>query len=196
MAERAQVTSFEAVESFRADLIVFLSRARAVLEEASDDVLRTRLWVQNDQRRLWEGETRVRGRKLEEARAELFNARLSQFQESTLLQAMAVQRAERAVREAEAKLALLKKWGRDLENRTDPLVKQVTQLHGFLTIDMGRAVAYLVQVVKALEAYADVAPPGNSAGLTATGNKADIAGPPGTLPTGTGKPDDGKGKRL
>ena len=195
MADRAQVTSVEAVEAFRADLIVFQSRARAALEEASDDVLRTRLWVQNDQRRLWENESRVRGRKLEEARAELFNARLSQFQESTALQLMAVQRAERAVREAEAKLALLKKWGRDLENRTDPLVKQVTQLHGFLTIDMGRAVAYLVQVVKALEAYADVATPGNSAGLTAPGNKADIAGPPGPLPTGTGKPDDGKGKR-
>lgn len=195
MAERAQVTSFEAVESFRADLIVFLSRARAVLEEASDDVLRTRLWVQNDQRHLWEGETRVRARKLEEARAELFNAKLSQFQDSTALQLMAVQRAERAAREAEAKLAVLKKWDRELENRTDPLVKQVTQLHGFLTIDMGRAVAYLVQVVKALEAYADVASPGNSTGLTATGDKADIAGPPGALPTGTGKPDDGKGKR-
>ena len=194
MAERAQVTSFEAVESFRADLIVFLSRARAVLEEASDDVLRTRLWVQNDQRRLWENETRVRGRKLEEARAELFNARLSQFQDSTLLQTMAVQRAERAAREAEAKLALLKKWDRELENRTDPLVKQVTQLHGFLTIDMGRAVAYLVQVVKALEAYADVATPGNATGLTPPGNKADIAGPPGPLPTGTGKPARGKGK--
>ena len=108
---------------------------------------------------------------------------------------MAVQRAERAVREAEAKLALLKKWDRELENRTDPLVKQVTQLHGFLTTDMGRAVAYLAQVVKALEAYADVAAPGGLTGLTATGNKADIAGPPGPLPTGTGKPDDGKGKR-
>jgi hypothetical protein len=195
MAERAQVTSFEAVESFRADLIVFLSRARAVLEEASDDVLRTRLWVQNDQRRLWEGERRVRGRKLEEARAELFNAQLSQFQDSTALQLMAVQRAERAAREAEAKMALLKKWDRELENRTDPLVKQVTQLHGFLTIDMGRAVAYLVQVVKALEAYADVATPGNSTGLTMPGNKADIAGPPGALPAETGKPDGGKGKR-
>ena len=195
MAERAQVTSFEAVESFRADLIVFLSRARAVLEEASDDVLRTRLWVQNDQRRLWEGQTRVRSRKLEEARAELFNAQLSQFQESTALQLMAVQRAERAAREAEAKLALLKKWDRELENRTDPLVKQVTQLHGFLTTDMGRAVAYLAQVVKALEAYADVAAPVGLTGLTAPGNKADIAGPPGPLPTGTGKPDDRKGKR-
>jgi hypothetical protein len=165
------------------------------LEEASDDVLRTRLWVQNDQRRLWEGETRVRGRKLEEARAELFNAQLSQFQDSTALQLMAVQRMERAAREAEAKLAVLKKWDRDLENRTDPLVKQVTQLHGYLTIDMGRAVAYLVQVVKALEAYADVAPPGNATGLTPPGNKADIAGPPGPLPIGAGKPDDGKEKR-
>jgi hypothetical protein len=195
MAERAQVTSFEAVESFRADLLVFLSRARAVLEEASDDVLRTRLWVQNDQRRLWEGETRIRERKLEEARSELFNAKLSQFQDSTALQLMAVQRAERAAREAEAKLTLLKKWDLDLENRTDPLVKQVTQLHGFLTIDMGRAVAYLVQVVKALEAYADVAAPGNATGLTAPADKADIAGPPGTLPNGAGKPDGGKGKR-
>ena len=195
MAERAQVTSFEAVESFRADLIVFLSRARAVLEEASDDVLRTRLWVQNDQRRLWEGETRVRYRKLEEARSELFNAKLSQFQDSTALQLMAVQRAERAAREAEAKLALLKKWDRDLENRTDPLVKQVTQLHGFLTIDMGRAVAYLVQVVKALEAYADVASPGNATSLTPPADKSDIAGTLGPLPTGTGKPAGGKGKR-
>ena len=195
MAERAQVTSFEAVESFRADLIVFLSRARAVLEEASDDVVRTRLWVQNDQRRLWENELRVRYRKLEEARAELFSAQLSQFHESTALCLMAVQRAERANREAEAKMAVLKKWDRDLENRTDPLVKQVTQFHSFLATDMTRAVAYLVQVVKSLEAYADVATPGNSTGLTAPGNKADIAGPPGPLPTGTGKPDGGKGKR-
>jgi hypothetical protein len=194
MSERAQVTSVEAVEAFRADLIVFVSKVRAVIEEASDEVLRTRLWVQNDQRRLWEGETRVRERKLEEARAELFNARLSQFQESTLLQTMAVQRAERAAREAEAKLALLKKWDRDLENRTDPLVKQVTQLHGFLTIDMGRAVAYLVQVVKSLEAYADVAAPGRSTGLTPPADKADIAGPPGAPPAKTGKPDGGKGK--
>ena len=162
MAERAQVTSFEAVESFRADLIVFLSRARAVLEEASDDVVRTRLWVQNDQRRLWEGETRVRYQKLEEVRAELFSAQLSQFHESTALCLMAVQRAERANREAEAKMAVLKKWDRDLENRTDPLVKQVTQFHSFLATDMKRAVAYLDQVVKTLEAYAGIPTPGTS----------------------------------
>ncbi len=171
MADRAQVTSFEAVESFRADLIVFLTRARAVLEEASDDVLRTRLWVQNDQRQLWEGELRVRYRKLEEARAELFSARLSRFHEATDLRLMTVQRAERANREAEAKLAVLKKWSRDLENRTDPLVKQVNQFHSFLTADMGRAVAYLDQTVKALEAYAGVPTPGATTAAAAAENK-------------------------
>ena len=163
MAERAQVTSVDAVELFRADLLVYLSRTRAVLEEAADEVLRTRLWVQNDQRRIWEEELRRRARKLEEARAELFSARLSQFHGSSTLQMMAVQRAERAFQEAQDKIMALKKWGRELENLSDPLVKQVNQLHGFLITDMARAVAYLVQAIRALEAYADVVAPGGSA---------------------------------
>jgi hypothetical protein len=159
MAERAQVTSVEAVESFRASLIVYRKNARAALEEARDEVLRTRSWVQDDRRRHWENQTRVRSRKLEEARAELFRARLSQFHESTALQIMAVQRAERSIRAAEAKLAIVKKWDRELENRTDPLLKQVNQLHGFLTTDMAHAVAYLDQMLRTLAAYASVAPP-------------------------------------
>ena len=171
MAERAQVTSIEAVDSFRADLIVYLAKARAVLEEASDDVLRTRLWVQNDQRRVWENELRVRYRKLEEARAELFNAQLSKFHESKALCLMAVQRAERNNREAEAKMAVIKKWDREIENHTDPLTKQVTQFHGFLTMDMKRAVAYLDQVVKALEAYAGVPTPGAATASTQAKNE-------------------------
>jgi hypothetical protein len=194
MAERAQVTSVEAVESFRADLIVFLTKARSVLEEACDEVLRTRQWVQNDQRRLWEHETKVRARKQEEARAELFRAQLSQFQESTSLQLMAVQRADRAAREAEAKLAVLKKWDRELENRTDPLVKQLTQVHGFFITDMAQAVAYLAQTVKTLEAYAAVATPGGASALTATENKVDGSLSAGDVPPGGGEPDGGKKK--
>jgi hypothetical protein len=189
MAERAQVTSVEAVESFRSDLIVFLTKARSVLDEACDEVLRTRQWVQNDQRRLWEHEMKVRARKLEEARSELFRAQLSQFQDSTTLQQMAVQRADRAIRDAEAKLAVLKKWDRELENRTDPLVKMLNQLHGFIITDMAQAVAYLAQVVKTLEAYAAVAAPGGASALTPAENKADISVSAGDFSAGTGEPD-------
>jgi len=165
MAERAQVTSVEAVESFRASLIVYLKSARATLEEACDEILRARSWVQDDRRPHWENEKRVRGRKLEETRAELFSARLSKFHDSTALQLLAVQRAERAIREGEAKLTVIKKWHRELENQTDPLLKQLNQLQGFLTTDMGRAVAYLAQVVRTLEAYASVTAPGAASPL-------------------------------
>jgi len=160
MAERAQVTSVEAIESFRASLIVFLSKVRPTLEEVSDEVLRLQFWLQNDQRRHWENELRQRGLKLEEAKREMFNTALSHLQEATALQHMAVQRAQRAVRDAEAKLDTLKKWGRELEDRTAPLVKQLEEFQGFLTIDMGKAVTQLVQIVKALETYAKVGGPG------------------------------------
>ena len=174
MAQQAQITSVEAIESFRADLILYLSKARPVLEEVSADVLRTRLWLQNDQRRHWENELRLRNRRLEEARAELLNAKISQFQQNTTLPHMAVQRAQQAVKEVEAKLAVLKKWDREMESRTAPLTKQVEQLHGFLTTDMARAVAYLAQIVKTLDAYSDVlSPAGSTASAAASGGEPE-----------------------
>jgi hypothetical protein len=159
MAGQAKITSVEAIELFRAALIVFTSQARPALEEVSSEVLRTRLWIQNEQRRFWENEVRVRGKKLAQAQQELFTARLSQFQESTSLHLMAVHRAQKAVRAAEEKVACLKKWDRDLDNRAAPLLNEVEQLHNFLTGDIPKAVAYLAQVVKTLDAYADAAAP-------------------------------------
>src|SRR5258708_3574762 len=123
MADKAQITSVEAIESFRAKLIEFLGHARPVLDEIANEVTRTRLWLQNDQRMFWEHQLRLRERRLEEAKQELFNARLSQLQEATALHYMAVQRTQRAVQEAEAKLGSLKKWDRELENRAAPLLK-------------------------------------------------------------------------
>jgi hypothetical protein len=159
MADRAQVTSVEAIEAFRSSLILYLSKARPALEEVSGDVLRVRLWLQNDQRSRWQHELKVRARELERAQAELFGSRLSKIQTATAAQHMSVIRARRAVREAEAKLRLLKKWDRELENRASPLLKQVDNLHGYLTSHLARAVPYLAQMIKTLEAYGGDAPP-------------------------------------
>jgi hypothetical protein len=155
MAGQAQITSVEAIEAFRADLIVFISQARPALEEVSSEVQRTRLWLENEQRQFWENELRVRGNKLEQAQSELMTARLSDFQDSTSLQQMAVRRARQAVEQAEGKLKAMKKWNRDLETRAAPLLKEVEQLLGYLTAEMPKAVAHLSQIVKALDAYAD-----------------------------------------
>ena len=155
MAGQAQITSVEAIAAFRADLIVFLTQMQPVLDEVGGEVTRMKFWLQNDQRETWEKLARQRRRRLEEAQAELFNARLSKLQDSSMLQQMATQRAQQAVQESEQKLVFLKKWDRDLENRTEPFVKQVGQLQSFLANDMGRAVIYLAQIIQTLEAYAD-----------------------------------------
>lgn len=164
MSERARVTSVEAVAAFRASLIVFLNKARPALEEVCDDVRRIRVWLQTEQRTHWENEVRRRTKDLEQAQQELFSARLSGLREATSTQQFAVNRARRVLREAEEKLRVVKKWNRDFDNLTEPLTKQIEQVHSMLMSDMLRAVAYLAQVVTALEAYARIAPP-----LPATG---------------------------
>ena len=159
MPDQAKITSVEAIAAFRAELVVYLAAMRPALEEVTSEVMRTRMWLQDDRRRFWEQEMRKRGRKLEDAKQELFTASLSKLGEATSLQQMAVQRAQRAMREVEEKLSVIKKWDRDLDDRTGPPVKQIEQLHGFLSVEMTKAIAYLDQVLRALEAYKSVAPP-------------------------------------
>lgn len=156
MAGTANITSTDAVTAFRAQLIVYLGKARPLLEELSGEIIRVRQWLDNDKRLYWEHQFRLRTRKLEEARAELFNARLSKLQEATALQAMEVQRAERALRDCESKLNMIRKWSRNLEPMTSPLLKQAEQLQTYLATDMTRAVAHLDQIVRALETYANI----------------------------------------
>ena len=156
MADRAQVTSVEAIEAFRSALVVYLSKARPALEEMGAEVQRAKQWLQNDQRRLWENEMKVRSKKLERAQAELFSVSMSKFQEVSAAQQLLVHRAKAAVEQAQGKLAMLKKWDRELDNRSEPLVKQVDQFQTFVTTEMPKAIAYLSQAIRALEAYTEV----------------------------------------
>jgi hypothetical protein len=159
MSERAQVTSVEALEALRSDLIVYLGKARGAVEDVSSEVPRARNWLENTCSPQWERELRARKLKLEEAQNELFSARLAGKNKTVSpIVLMAVQRAERAVREAEAKLKVIKKWDRELENQAEPMIKQIDMLQGFLTGEMPGAVAYLTQIIKTLEAYAETGP--------------------------------------
>ena len=159
MSGQAQITSVEAIESFRADLVVYLAQMKPVLDEITSEVLHTRSWLQDDRRRHWQQELRLRGRRLEEAKQELFNASISSTNDSKSFQQMAVQRAQRDFRAVEDKLVIIKKWERELDDRSAPLVKQMEQLHGFLGVEMAKSVAYLELVLKALDAYQSVAAP-------------------------------------
>jgi hypothetical protein len=179
MTTRAHVTSVQAIEAFRAQLILFLGKARAAVEEVSDEIVRTRTWLENEQRARWERECRRCERVLDEAQQELFNAKISRLRTQTAAQLLAVERAKRDLRHAEEKRDAVKRWTREFGNRADPLGKQVEQLLTFLTTDMVKAAAHLGSVVNSLEAYTAVqAGPGAlAAGLPPARDEAEPAPP-------------------
>lgn len=158
MADRAQVESIEAIELFRAHLIVYVTKVRSLVEEVSAEVQRTRQWIQGEQHDYWTRQLRQRQKKLEQATSELMSARLSTFQEATAAQQMAVRHARAAIEEAENKLRILRKWDRELENHAEPLVRQTNALQHSLHTDMPQAIAHLEQLVQLLDAYRELVP--------------------------------------
>jgi hypothetical protein len=184
MSTRAKVGSLEAIEAFRSTLVVYVAQARSALEEISGDVLRTRVWLENDQRRHWEGEMRRRRVALEEAQQELFSARLSTFSTALTLQQMAVQRARRALEESDSKLRVVKRWDRDFEGTVQPLVKQMEKLHTMLANDLIKALAELNNIIKSITSYVQTAPPGFAAETAPASGGSDGPGTNTSSPPG------------
>src|SRR5262245_24365139 len=154
MADRAKVTSLDALENFRANLIVFLTKARRSIDEVRDAVRRTRQWLEHDQKTYWEGQIRLRRRALDQATQELFSARLSEFVDKTPRQ-QAMRKAKAALEEAEDKLRNTKKWNQNFDAAADPLAKRLESLRQFLDDDMPKGVAFLEQAQSTLDAYAE-----------------------------------------
>ena len=158
MPERAKVTSLEAIENFRAQLIIYRDKAGRVLDEVSDAVTRTRLWLEHDRPAHWNNHIRRLTRELEQRQQELFSAKLSALSESSAAQQIAVQKARRAVREAEAKLNMSKNWHRQFDHRVEPAARQVEKLRDTLGNELGKAVAWMNELIKTITAYAELSP--------------------------------------
>jgi len=156
MPERAKVTSLEAIESFRAKLIIYREKAGRVLDEISDEVIRTRLWLENDRVAHWQNEIKRRTRELEMRRQELFSAQLAGLREASYVQQQAVVKAKKALRDAEERLQAVKQWTRQFDQRVEPLARHVDKLRHTLGNDMGLAVAWLAELLKTLAAYAEL----------------------------------------
>lgn len=155
MPTQVRVTSIDALESFRASLIIFLAKARRSLDEVTDEVRRTRVWLQNDQRVHWENQLRRRRKVLEQAEAELFSAKLSGLRETTAAQQAAVLRGRRAVAEAEEKLRCVKNWNARYDGCAEPLTKSLEGLRFSVNYDLPKGVAFLANARKTLDAYAE-----------------------------------------
>ncbi|MEO8206190.1 MAG: hypothetical protein ABI615_08410 [Chthoniobacterales bacterium] len=158
MGDQAKISSLDALESFRASLILFVHKTRASVEEVNAEIRRTSAWVQTDQRVHWEGEIRRRRKAYDQAQQELLSVRISSQKNDATLQMAAVRKTKQALEEAEEKMRYVKRWTRDYEPAVAPLTKKLESVRQVLDHDMPKAISYLLQTQKTLEGYTDVAP--------------------------------------
>ncbi len=164
MADQARISNLDSIEAFRTALIVFINKTRQTLDTVQDAVKKTRGWVQTEQPNYWQQQIRLRQKKLDQAQQELMTARMSEFVENPAFQQMMVRKARAALDEAEDGAKRTKAWGRDFDRSVEPLARKTDSLRDFLDSDLARAVAYLVEIQKILQAYNETpAAPASSA---------------------------------
>src|SRR6201996_433603 len=153
MGEQSRVTSVEALETMRSGLIVFSSKALSVVDQLSDEIRRTRMWVQQEQRRHWEAEVKKRDRALVEAKQELLGVKMIGMIHNFSAQQAAVRKCSAALEEAKTKLLHVKKWTRDFDAAAEPLTRSLENFRGVLARDLPEAAGYLLHAQKTLAAY-------------------------------------------
>ena len=155
MSTQAKVTSLDALETFRASMIIFVNKAHSSVDQVSDEIRRTRVWIQQEQRMVWENEIRRRTRALAQAEQELLSAKMIKLLDNLSVQQTAVRKAKLALEEAEHKLRNVKRWSRDFDSTFDPLAKRLESLRAYLAHDFPKGTAWLAQAQKTLESYGE-----------------------------------------
>lgn len=154
----AKVRSIDDLEAFRSQLIVFTSKARKAVDQVSEEIRRTRLWLDSDRIPFWESELKKRKKRREQAEAELMSARLSDYIDNPTVQQQAVRKCRAAVEDAEEKLKRCKQWSRNFDTTLQPLAKKLESVTQFIDLDMPQAVVHLAQLIRSLDAYAERLP--------------------------------------
>ena len=158
MSDQVRITSIDALESFRADLIQYVEKARVALEDAEGEVRRTRSWLDMDRTGYWAGQCKQWTKICEQTEAELYNVTLTRPKESHAFQKMAVMKARRKLEEAEAKLRVVQHWRQIFENRSTPLVRQLDSMFFMVGRHLPQGIHSLGEAIKALQAYAEKGP--------------------------------------
>lgn len=151
----ANVTNIEALERFRSSLVLFLERAGFVLDEISEEVKRTRIWLQTEQKLKLGHEMKRCQRDLEMLEQEMFSARLSDLaQKKTGLQ-MQINKKRREMRDLETTIRAVSGWLRNFDSTVETEARKADKLRQHLDIDMARAVTFLTEAIGQLRAYSE-----------------------------------------
>jgi hypothetical protein len=155
MSDQVRISSIDAIEAFRGDLIQYIAKARSALGDMEGEVRRTQTWLDADRTQHWLGQAKTWTKKLHQAEQELYSANLTNPQAANSFQKMAVAKARRNLEAAEEKIRVVKKWRQSFETRTTPLLRQLDPLFQIVGQELPKGVHALTESIKAIHAYAE-----------------------------------------
>jgi hypothetical protein len=162
LSSQADVRSIEALKEFRVALALYAEEALGALGAVKMEARRTVQWVQHDRKTYWTEQIKRRREAVASARSEVARRRLAKTPEHT--PAMSEQKellrnAEASLREAEAKVILVRKWEPMLQQAVLEFQASIRRISDLAGADVPRAMHLLGRLVDALEAYSRIAPP-------------------------------------
>ncbi|MCP3904730.1 MAG: hypothetical protein GY715_13975 [Planctomycetes bacterium] len=187
MRKAADVKSIDALKRAKAAMVEFREIAGIALAEASSEVQRTMWWVQSDRRTHWAAQVRRRTEKLAEAKSELYRAQLAAMDDRAqcIEQRKLVERAERALAEAQQKVAAVKKWSLVLEREFMLFKGRLQPIARAVEGELPRGEAKLEVMTEKLDKYLRLQAPATSTPTRRSSRREDdtpAASPP-TPPT-------------
>ena len=127
MSERARVDSTDAIKQFKIALWKFQEAANAALGDAEGEMQRVTLWLENEQHAYWTGQIRKRHDAVEKAKEAVRYKKIFRDSTGSLPSAVDEEKAralaQRRLKEAEEKLANVKRYTRVLQ-------KEIQLYHG------------------------------------------------------------------
>jgi hypothetical protein len=160
MTTAAHLESLELLGRLREALTRFGHDAQGALASAETVLRRVENGLE-ERLAFWQAQVLKRQEDLNRARTDLSFARSLHKGKSTgcVEQEIAVKKAQERLRDAEAKVAVTRRWIRDLPNHIKDYEGPARVLAGFVEADLKQAVAVLDGRMAALEAYIAAAAP-------------------------------------
>ncbi len=156
MGPSAYITETAALGEFRAKLAAFAAQAKDALIIADHEIRRTLAFI-DERLTEWHGAMRQAEDDVIQAKIELTqrrNQRIGDSKPDTTYQEQVLRRAQARLEYAQEKLALSKRWQRDLPHEITVYQGPARQLQNALESDTPRMMAYLDEKLNILEGYA------------------------------------------
>jgi chromosome segregation ATPase len=160
MRQAARVLSTDALRDFQEALAKYSAKAREALRTALLDIRHTLDWLER-QLAAWEREAERRHEEVLRCKNELALARSApeNWRSAVTEREIDLRRAQARLREAEEKLANVRRWRRVLPQALNDYELPIRRLGGFLDGDVRHALALLDARIAALDNYMALAAP-------------------------------------